>query len=83
MSKKKTAPAHPLIGKKVNYKHNGISSECEIIAVKAGPMLIDTSTFDQPEAKIYGTLKARLKPAGGGLPFWTPPFEYKGEGAGT
>jgi hypothetical protein len=83
MSKRKVCKDHPLLGRKIHYEFGGASTECEVIDVKAGPMLIDTSIFDSPEAKIYGTLKARLKPVGGGLPFWTLPFEYEGEGDST
>lgn len=67
---KRNWPDHPGIGKIVTY--NG--DEARVVDVKAGPMLLDTSTLDQPSATITGTLRLRLKlPAGNEV--WTPPLD--------
>ena len=73
---KRKWPDHPLVGRKITFKRDGVSHPAEIVDVKHGPMMVDTSTFDQPEATIFGTLCARLKPENGNPEFWTPPFRY-------
>ncbi len=65
---------HPLMGKQVSYGDQKVP--CTVVGIKAGPCLVDTSTFDQPEAKIEGTIKLQLKMPGGHK-FWTAPMKYE------
>lgn len=69
MNKRKW-PDHPGIGKTI--KCDG--KEVKVVDVKSGPMLVDTSAFDRPEATITGTLKLRvLYPDG--REAWLPPVD--------
>lgn len=59
-----------LIGKTIEYRHGDKAVQCEVLAVKAGPMLLDmASKIGSP--KFAASFRAKLKPAGGGKPFWT------------
>lgn len=60
---------------------NGIV-ECEVLAKKAGPMMLDTSS-KVGSAVIKATTKLRLRPLAGGSAFWTAPLVERlaGEGA--
>lgn len=71
-------PDHPLVGKDVTYKRAGRTVPAKIVDAKPGPMMVDTSTFDQPEAKIYGTLLLKLQDLQTGLEFWAPPMQWDG-----
>lgn len=67
---KRNWPDHPGIGRTITF--NGAA--VEVVDVKSGPMLFDTSSMDQPEANITGTLKLRVKYAGG-HEAWIPPVD--------
>ena len=59
-----------MIGKTVEYRCGKDSIRCEVLAVKAGPMLLDMSSkIGSP--KFKASFKAKLKPVGGGKEFWT------------
>lgn len=72
-------PDHPLVGRNVGYTKDGKSSSAEVVDVKSGPMMVDTSTFDRPTAKIFGTLQLRLKDAETGVEFWSSPVTWNGK----
>lgn len=62
-----------MVGKFLDYRDGAEVRRCEVVAVKAGPMALDTtSKIGSP--KFKATFKARLKPVDGGKPFWTPPI---------
>ena len=59
-----------MIGKTITYKHGAEQMQCEVLAVKAGPMLLDMSSkIGKP--KLKASYRAKLKPIQGGKPFWT------------
>ena len=72
-------PDHPLVGLKTTFKHKGHSSPVEVVDVRSGPMLLDTSSLDQPEAKIEGTIELRLRHVDSGAEFWSPPMRWDGK----
>ena len=76
-------PDHPLVGRSVGYTKDGKSRSAEVVDVKSGPMMIDTSTFDRPTAKIFGTLKLRLKDSETGAEFWSSPLKWSGKSTKT
>ena len=54
----------------MTYRHGKTQMQCEVLAVKAGPMLLDMgSKIGQP--KFKASYRAKLKPIEGGAPFWT------------
>lgn len=63
-------PDHPGIGRTVTLDKVQVT----VVDVKSGPMLLDTSSLDQPEAKITGTLKLRVRYPGG-HEVWTAPVD--------
>lgn len=73
MSKRKW-PHHPAVGRTISIDYGQGPVDVEVVDVKCGPLLVDTSTFDQPEAKITGTLCLRIKYPGG-HESWTPPMD--------
>jgi len=77
--RKKPWTDHPLFGKSLKFKDSAGLFDAVVVDVKRGPMLIDTSTFDQPEAKIEGTIKLQIKRADTGAVSWTPPLVYQPE----
>ena len=59
-----------MVGKTVEYRNGKESVNCEVMAVKAGPMLLDMSSkIGSP--KFKASFKAKLKPVDGGKAFWT------------
>lgn len=59
-----------LIGKTVTYRNGDTHMQCEVLAVKAGPTLMDMSSkIGKP--KFRASYRAKLKPIEGGKPFWT------------
>lgn len=67
---KKNWPDHPGIGKKMKMGDEDVT----VVDVKCGPMLLDTSTMDQPHATIHGTLKLKVRYEGG-AEVWTAPID--------
>lgn len=59
-----------LIGKTITYKHGKTQMQCEVLAVKAGPTLLDMSS-KPGKPKFKASYRAKLKPIEGGKPFWT------------
>lgn len=76
---KRKWPDHPLVGLKTTFRKDGVESPVEVVDVMAGPLLVDTSTFNRPEAKIIGTIRLRLKHIGSDAEFWSPPMEWDGK----
>ncbi|TXH74470.1 MAG: hypothetical protein E6Q88_04280 [Lysobacteraceae bacterium] len=72
-------PDHPLVGLKLTYKSNRAASQVEVVDCMPGPMLLDTSSLDQPEARIEGTLKLRLRHLDTGAEFWSLPLIWDGK----
>lgn len=59
-----------MVGKTVEYRDGDKSMSCEVLAVKAGPMLLEMgSKIGSP--KFRSSFKAKLRPVDGGKPFWT------------
>lgn len=76
---KRKWPDHPLVGLKTTYKCNGSNLPVEVVDVRCGPMLLDTSSLDQPEAKIEGTIELRLRHTDTGAEFWSRPMVWDGK----
>ena len=68
--KKRNWPDHIGIGRVMAYGDQDVT----VVDVKAGPMLIDTSKFDQPSAPITGTLKLKIA-FPDGTEQWMPPMD--------
>lgn len=72
-------PDHPLVGRQITYRVGGNESKVQVVDVKAGPMFIDTSSFDRSNAAISGSLKLRLQHIDTGAEFWSPPVVWDRE----
>lgn len=68
---------HPLFGRRMWYQTGKDRFEVEVVNVAAGPMMVDTSKFDQPEADISSTIKLQVRRLDGTGTFWTAPMKYK------
>ena len=70
------------VGDRVSVDLGNVIVDCEVLAKKAGPMMLDTSS-NVGSAVIRSTTKLRLRPAAGGSAFWTAPMVERlaGEGA--
>lgn len=66
---KRNWPGHIGIGRRITYNGKPVT----VVDVKAGPMMVDTSKFDQPDVEIEGTLKLKVLHEGGAEE-WTPPL---------
>ena len=71
---KRNWPEHPAVGLQLGVDLGGGAMRCKIVDAKAGPMLVDRSSFDKPDADVRGTIVLRVRtPAGAER--WLPPVE--------
>ncbi len=71
---KRNWPDHPAVGLQIGVRFGENRIEALVVDAKDDPMVVDTSTFDRPEADIRGTIILRIK-LPGGEEKWLPPTD--------